>query len=79
MKSTIQAMVFSLVIHLILIGGGFGYLEYERKQKLKQGYYASEYGLQIAGGTVTLTLIITFIALAVLYLVVKRIIKLIFN
>lgn len=72
MKSTvIQAILFSLVVHLIIIGGVFAFLEYEKKQKLKQGYFAAEYGFQLAGGTTISLLIITFIALAAIYVVVK--------
>jgi hypothetical protein len=72
MKSTIiQAVLFSLIVHVIVIGGVFAYLEYENKQKIKQGYFAAEYGFQIAGGTTTSLLVITFIALAAFYIVVK--------
>lgn len=72
MKSTIiQAILFSSVVHLIFIGGVFAYLEYQKKQRLKQGYFAAEYGFQIAGGTTTSLLVITFIALAAIYIVVK--------
>lgn len=72
MKSTIiQAILFSLFAHVIVIGGVIAYLEYQSKQKLKQGYYAAEYGFQIAGGTTFSLLVITFIALAAIFMVVK--------
>ncbi|WP_379185670.1 hypothetical protein [Paenibacillus sp. GCM10023252] len=77
MKSIVHALLFSLVIHLLVIGVGYTYLEYQRRGKFEQGFYASEYGLQAAGGSLTVTLIITFVALATLYLVGRWIIKLI--
>lgn len=74
-SSLIQAILFSLVVHLVVIGGVFTYLEFQKKQALKQGYFAADYGFEIAGGTITSLLTITFIVLTVLYLVIKWVIS----
>ncbi|MGK9252241.1 hypothetical protein [Paenibacillus humicus] len=71
MKFIIHAFLFSFVLHLIIIGGGFAYLEFQKRQALKQGAFASGYGFQFSGGSLLPTLIISFVAVAVLYLAVR--------
>jgi len=79
-SSIIQAIIFSLSVHLIVIGGTFAYLEYQKRQDLKQGYFASTYGFEIVGGTMTSLLVMTFIVLILLFLIFKWIVsKLLLN
>jgi|GEM_PF-4311448 len=75
MKAIIHAMLFSLILHLLVTGAGFAYLEFQRRQALKQGAFASGYGFQFSGSLI-LTLLATFVAVAVLYLAVRWVIKL---
>jgi len=74
-SSIIQAIIFSLSVHLIVIGGTFAYLEYQKRQDLKQGYFASTYGFEIVGGTMTSLLVMTFIVLILLFLIFKWIVS----
>lgn len=76
MKSTIiQAIIFSITTHLIIVGGGFAYLEYLKRQELKQGI-TSHYGFEVVGGSIASLLFMTFIGLILLYVVAKWIISL---
>lgn len=76
MKSTIiQAIVFSIVTHLIIIGGGYAYLEYLKGQETEKGI-TTQYGFEIAGGSIYSLLFLTFIGLVLLYIVMKWVISL---
>lgn len=74
-SSIIQAIIFSLLVHLIVIGGTFAYLEYQKGQDIKQGYFASTYGFEIVGGTMTSLLVMTYIVFILVYLIFKRIVS----
>jgi hypothetical protein len=77
LKEIIYAMLFSLALHLLVVGGGFIFFEFQRRQTLKQGAFASGYGVQFSGLSLFITLLITYVVVAVLFAAVRSVIRLV--